>query len=363
MLIAPPLLVVSVMVGQLSVPFTSEIYRTSSCSTSNNTGYVPFGATLTCTTHPAKNGCVASGSVNLRAITCPGGTCIRPYLCSRPASSPLLDVLDAAIDLSGAQFDSVPVSQLHFKELQVKAAVTSFDPSTGLLSWQATVNWMDRPDAMVDQFTVSLFGEIVWTTLTQSQLLRGAATCSASSDTCTKNSSQSWTTGWNYGGTAISGLRISFDAPAGSPGAVPTELSSELLASGGTSRAKVATSCRVGGVAATTCSFDYLTIVGRFSEVSSAGVGPFSHTSNPAVQQGFNVPFYPIAAARCGLREFSSIPQVPAPVGRIWFGANNLDCGWSPGNVFTGQGLYGWEEPGQSARADTSFSLDATRLP
>lgn len=99
--------------------------------------------------------------------------------------------------------------------------------------------------------------------------------------------------------------------------------------------------------------------------VFRAWVGPFPKTSNPAVSYGFSTPFYKKAAARCGLRAFSALSGATygGATSVLWFGANSADCGWSPGDVYNGIGLHGFEAYPNSGNEKVSFSLDATRLP
>ncbi|GMU62834.1 MAG: hypothetical protein AMXMBFR34_45970 [Myxococcaceae bacterium] len=85
--------------GQLSVPFDVETYLTSSCSTSERTGYVPFVTKLTCTNHPGADGCVATGRIDLSEVR--GNE--YSFMCERlPAQ---VEIQDAEVEISGIRFD------------------------------------------------------------------------------------------------------------------------------------------------------------------------------------------------------------------------------------------------------------------
>ncbi|GMU62835.1 MAG: hypothetical protein AMXMBFR34_45980 [Myxococcaceae bacterium] len=219
---------------------------------------------------------------------------------------------------------------------------------------------------MVEQFTAELFGEIVWTTNQDSQLIRGAGSCTTPTGTsCTATTTTfSWPTGWTYGGTALRGVEIESQAPHG---ILPTRLSADPAEVVKTKGAKIAWECGLADGSTSgpglSCGYSSLTIVGAPREVFRAWVGPFNRPSSPPAAYGFSVPFYPRAASRCALRSFSATSGgTGGTTDAIWLGANSTDCGWSPGNVYNGSGLHGFEAA-PSASPEVEFSLDATRLP
>lgn len=354
------------------MPFDIENYRTSSCSTSERTGFVPYHVKLTCTTHGGMNGCVATGRVDLsEQLPHPlYGTAYR-YMCDRELHEGTVAIQDADLDLSGVRLDAIPAgSQQAFKQVRVRAEMLRFDPVTFVLEWQLTVNWMSAPSSMVDLFTIDVFGEIVWTTAQDSLLVRTSGSCSAPGEQCTASAATiTWPAGWIYGGTAMSGIDIESQSSAWL-GVSPAEVSVEISESVGSSKAKIAPACtlRDGNTPAPgiACGYHQLTIVGRPTEVFRAWVGPFVHSSNPPTAAGFSTPFFKKAATRCGLRGFSATSGVTAggTTSVMWFGADSRDCGWSIGDLYNGMGLHGFQADGVvGAAEEVSFSLDATRLP
>lgn len=325
---------------------------------------MPFDVKLTCTTHAGMDGCVAAGRVDLSEF----GSDYR-FMCQRQGWQGTVAIDDADLDLSGVRFDVVPAgSQQDFNLLRVQVEKLSFDPNSFVLDWQVTVNWKASPSAMVDRFTAEVFGEIVWTTNQDSHLVRTSGWCNTPDEQCTASASTvTWPTGWIYGGTALSSIQLESQS---SVGVHPTEVSAEITEVVGSIKAKAAPICTLSDgnspAPGLQCDYNQLTIVGTSSEVFRAWVGPFTQSSSPAISAGFSTPFYKKAAARCGLRAFSAVSGAASggATSVLWFGANSSDCGWSPGDVYNGIGLYGFEATGApGASPKVSFSLDATRLP
>lgn len=359
------LLAGSFALGQIQVPLTSEQYFGSSCGASNETGYVPFKATLTCTTHPAKTGCVAYGMIPLRTTN---GT-VLPYECQRDISLPMVPIQDVGIELSGVQFDTSPVSLHDFVDLRLSTAVTSFDPVNHRVEWSTTVNWMDAPAGMVDQFTVAVHGELVWTTNRLSRLIRTSNTCIGRADTCTGLSKISFPANWVYGGTAFSSLESKYLYPQGATlGTRPTELSADISESIGVGAGSLYATCTIGGGGRMGCTTGMLSLVGDPAEVVPSTMGPFQWQDVQPRSLGFSMPAPSRSAMRCGLRQYrvSSINMNAQRFGGIWFGSNSADCGWSPGPVYNTIGLFNWRFEASVPmvdRYDISHMLSATRLP
>lgn len=359
-----PLLLLAVPLGQLSVPFDVEGYYKSSCSSSQRTGYVPVVTQLTCTTHAGMDGCTATGRVYLNELV---GTNYW-YMCDRPVQDGTVAIQDAEIELSGIKFDALGAQQ-SFKQLEVRVEATHFDPVTFLLEWRVVLNWKLAPPAMVDRFTADVFGEIVWTTNQDSRLVRGSGTCSGSAETCTASATSfTWPAGWIYAGSALRGVDVESQSSS-AQGILPSLISVDPGEVVKTSGAKITWQCTLedgnSPPPGITFSYNSLSIIGAPSEVYRAWVGPFGHLSSPAVTAGFYQPFHKRAAARCGLRSFaaSSGRSTGGTTAMIWFGADSRDCGWSPGDLYTGMGLYGFEDYLNTGGEKVEFSLDATRLP
>ncbi|MCC6333594.1 MAG: hypothetical protein IT380_06370 [Myxococcales bacterium] len=367
MLITPPLFALAFSLGQLTVSFDVEQYYTSSCSTSERTGYVPFVARLTCAAHSGMDGCVASGRVDLSAqLYHPTYGIAYRYMCDREIPEGPVAVEDAEVEISGLKYDLTRTGPDTFYQVKILVEKTHYDPATHVLDWRAVVNWKRAPVTMVEEFTAEIFGEIVWTTNEVSQLVRGSGSCLTPNATaCTAVATQmTWPAGWIYGGTALRGIEIESQS---TQAILPTNISADLGEVIKSTGAKIAWECGLANgatpVPGLACGYSSLTIVGDKSEVFRAWVGPFAHGSMPPVVQSFTTPFYPRSATRCGLRNFAATSGgVSGTTDALWIGAHSVDCGWSPGNVYNGVGFHGFEADWTS-QPKVEFSLDATRLP
>lgn len=359
--------------AQVTVPFTSLNYSAgaASCSSSKGTNFIPFKGSFTCSVNPGQTGCVAKSTLYLN--TAIGG--VLPYQCGIPAGGAVLPINTAKIELSGVKIGQVNGtggsyigSPSPFAELTVSASNT-YQGILQQVRWQVVANWKNTTSAMVDKFEVMVSGVIVWTTDINSHIIVDSTSCTNTGSTCGSTTFVNVPGGWIYGGSALSSLSLKFVAPPGTLGQPLSRIFAELDDGSSTgSTVFLKHNCTLAPLSQVQCDFSTISLVGAPGEL-----GPESFLklrtslTNPAIWNE-NFPTGPAKQSmNCGLK-LLDLTDSPSGIntrnfGALWFGADSLDCNWSPGPIYNFPAWYAWSDAFSPALPhDQRVGLDATRL-
>lgn len=359
--------VIAMLLSQ--VPVTATVsYHTAACNAAKLSGFVPFKATFTCNTQPGSTGCVATGTMSFDYWN--GAE--YPRFCEIQQFGQLPPLLNVDTVLSGLELSTEgPVDH---NDVSVDFSRTSFNASNYTVDWSVTVLWANQPGIGVDKFTATVHGMFVFTAQNEIVLGQKSFGCKSPGEFCSDTRSLAQGTK-SWGGLAFN--RVLLRAPSGTvgPGSPPplypgpTFLTAELTEVPTSSGQDVTFTCGVGSAVEVDCKARAVVILGE-----KGFVEPFQHENNPAFQSTSNtaVAFMastgPKAAMNCGVRRFyvqgDSSPLVNRRYQSFWFGQNATDCGWTPGDKYTGLFLFGWENPYSAAPFYLQVNrADGTRLP
>lgn len=359
-----------VVLSQLIVPVSSATvnYETSACRAAEDYGSVAFDVTFTCTLNTSgQTGCSYSGILDLDTQLSPSG--LYKYLCLEnwPNGTPQIE--DIQIHLSGVEADTNTYFTHHNFRAGIK--LDSFDPTTYEAKWTSTLEWEDRQDIMVDTFDVVIHARLHWSATPDIRFTELSLPCTELTGSgCLTSTLLNVGAGNVIGGVAFSEVGLSADNA--SAGMEPTELQAkteESLVSGTTY--DVASKCTIGGAAGVTCDNRVIVIHGKAaafqpfqanfdSTLFNSGT-PFS--SNAA--SGFAESTGTIANMNCGLRGFlaGAVPNTAIRYRSLWFGQRSRDCNWSPGNLYTGVTVFGFENNTSSSDFRVVNLADGVRVP